>query len=74
MLLEGLFKSGLPFIFKGGTALMLLMNSAKRLSIDIDIILFLDILFEANHYTNIIQHEVNSSFLITSAKPASVGI
>ena len=39
MLLEGLSKSGLPFIFKGGTALMLLMNSAKRLSIDIDIIL-----------------------------------
>jgi predicted nucleotidyltransferase component of viral defense system len=39
MLLEGLAKSGLPFIFKGGTALMLLLNSAKRLSIDIDIIL-----------------------------------
>lgn len=39
LLLEGLAKSGLPFIFKGGTALMLLLNSAKRLSIDIDIIL-----------------------------------
>jgi len=130
MLLEGLSKSGLPFIFKGGTALMLLMNSAKRLSIDIDIILsekrddledvlnsfakeqgfnrielqhrnaasaiekahykffytpihkthegeeaiLLDILFEANHYTNIIQHEVNSSFLITSAKLAAVNV
>jgi predicted nucleotidyltransferase component of viral defense system len=38
LLLEGLSNSGLPFIFKGGTALMLLMNSAKRFSIDIDII------------------------------------
>jgi len=130
MLLEGLSKSGLPFIFKGGTALMLLTDAIKRLSIDIDIILserrdeledvlnsfakeqgfirielqhrnaasaiekahykffynpihkthdgeeaiLLDILFEANHYTNIIQHEVNAAFLITSAKPAAVSI
>ena len=39
LLLEGLSNVGLPFIFKGGTALMLLLNSAKRLSIDIDIII-----------------------------------
>ena len=39
LLLEGLSKSGLSFIFKGGTALMLLLDSAKRLSIDIDIII-----------------------------------
>ncbi|MBL7760563.1 MAG: nucleotidyl transferase AbiEii/AbiGii toxin family protein [Sediminibacterium sp.] len=39
LLLEGLSRSGLSFIFKGGTALMLLLDSAKRLSIDIDIIL-----------------------------------
>lgn len=38
LLLEGLVKSDLKFVFKGGTALMLLMQSAKRLSIDIDII------------------------------------
>ena len=38
MLLEGLAKSNLDFCFKGGTALMLLFGSAKRLSIDIDII------------------------------------
>lgn len=38
MLLEGLAKSDLNFVFKGGTALMLLLHSAKRLSIDIDII------------------------------------
>lgn len=35
LLLEGLSKSGLTFIFKGGTALLLLLDSAKRLSIDI---------------------------------------
>ena len=39
LLLEGLSASGLQFIFKGGTALMLLQGSTKRLSIDIDIIL-----------------------------------
>jgi len=37
-LLESLVLSGCPFIFKGGTAVMLQMDSAKRLSIDIDII------------------------------------
>ena len=39
LLLEGLVKSGIPFVFKGGTALMLHFQSTKRLSIDIDIIL-----------------------------------
>jgi predicted nucleotidyltransferase component of viral defense system len=39
LLLEGLVIEKLPFIFKGGTALMLHLNSTKRLSIDIDIIL-----------------------------------
>ncbi|MDL2230808.1 nucleotidyl transferase AbiEii/AbiGii toxin family protein [Bacteroidales bacterium OttesenSCG-928-L19] len=38
MLLEGLAKSDLNFVFKGGTALMLLFKSNRRLSIDIDII------------------------------------
>ena len=38
MLLEGLTKSDLNFVFKGGTALMLLFSSSRRLSIDIDII------------------------------------
>lgn len=37
-LLESLVLSGCPFVFKGGTALMLHMDSAKRFSIDIDII------------------------------------
>lgn len=39
LLLEGLVKQRLPFVFKGGTALMLHFDSLKRLSIDIDIIL-----------------------------------
>lgn len=39
LLLEGLAKEKIDFVFKGGTALMLHYNSAKRLSIDIDIII-----------------------------------
>lgn len=39
LLLEGLVKQNLPFVFKGGTALMLHFNSTKRLSIDVDIII-----------------------------------
>lgn len=39
LLLEGLSESNLKFVFKGETALMLLLNSTKRLSIDIDIII-----------------------------------
>ena len=38
LLLEGLVKRKLAFVFKGGTALMLHLNSTKRLSIDVDII------------------------------------
>ncbi|MDR2466638.1 MAG: nucleotidyl transferase AbiEii/AbiGii toxin family protein, partial [Prevotellaceae bacterium] len=38
LLLEGLAESGLNFVFKGGTSLMLLFDKPKRLSIDIDII------------------------------------
>ena len=38
LLLEGLVESGLPFIFKGGTAVMLLQKRPKRFSIDLDII------------------------------------
>ena len=38
-LLEQLSLSELPFVFKGGTSLILLLNEARRFSIDIDIIL-----------------------------------
>lgn len=43
LLLEGLVKQKLPFVFKGGTALMLHFNSTRRLSIDIDVIFPLEI-------------------------------
>lgn len=39
MLVEGLVRQKLSFVFKGGTALMLHFNSTRRLSIDIDIIM-----------------------------------
>lgn len=38
-LLECLKKTGLDFIFKGGTSLILLLDQPKRFSVDIDIIL-----------------------------------
>lgn len=37
-LLESLARSGCPFIFKGGSSLMLHFGSSRRLSIDVDII------------------------------------
>lgn len=37
-LLEALIHVGLPFVFKGGTSLMLLLKNPYRLSTDIDII------------------------------------
>lgn len=39
LLLEGLSKVNLEFVFKCRTALMLLLNSSRRLSIDIDIVI-----------------------------------
>ncbi|RLD15645.1 hypothetical protein DRI50_03815 [candidate division KSB1 bacterium] len=39
LLLEGLVESRMDFILKGGTALMLLQGSTKRLSIDVDIVM-----------------------------------
>lgn len=39
LLLEGLSTANFPFVFKGGTSLMLLTNSSRRLSVDIDIII-----------------------------------
>lgn len=37
-LLEAITRVGLPFVFKGGTSLLLLMDQPRRLSTDIDII------------------------------------
>jgi predicted nucleotidyltransferase component of viral defense system len=58
-LLEHLQNSGLEFIFKGGTALMLLLKEPKRFSIDIDIIIsnkpenmkrFLDVVLKSSDF------------------------
>lgn len=37
-LLENLVTSGLEFVFKGGTSLVLLLDEDNRFSIDIDIV------------------------------------
>ena len=37
-LLEAIARTGMPFIFKGGTSLMVLLSEPRRLSTDIDII------------------------------------
>lgn len=46
-LLEALVRVGLPFIFKGGTCLMLLMDVPRRLSTDIDIVVAPDMDLDA---------------------------
>ena len=118
-LLEALCRVEMPFIFKGGTSLMLLLEKPRRLSTDIDIIvapgtdvdhyleeagkifpfekveqqirkgknsiekrhykyyydspmkgqtpfyILLDILFEENHYSNVIRKPIRNELLIT---------
>lgn len=118
-LLEALCRVNMPFIFKGGTSLMLLLEHPRRLSTDIDIIvapgtdvdyyleeagkifpfekveqqirkgqnsiekrhykyyydspikgqmpfyILLDILFEENHYSKVIQKSIRNELLIT---------
>ncbi|MFY8035318.1 MAG: nucleotidyl transferase AbiEii/AbiGii toxin family protein, partial [Flexibacteraceae bacterium] len=51
VLLEEMGSSGVPFIFIGGTALMLLTQEPKRLSIDLDIIIE-DANFDAKEWLN----------------------
>lgn len=72
LLLEGLVKSDLKFVFKGGTALMLLLESTKRLSIDIDIIIsekqeleerFSSFLAEQGFTRFELQHRNNASII-----------
>ncbi|MFK7906880.1 MAG: nucleotidyl transferase AbiEii/AbiGii toxin family protein [Chitinophagales bacterium] len=69
LLLEGLVESQLDFVFKGGTALMLKLDSTKRLSIDIDIIVpniddslevKLEGFLEAKGFTKVELHERNA--------------
>ena len=126
-LLEALARVGLPFIFKGGTCLMLLMEKPRRLSTDIDIIvepgididnylelaskifpfksvdeqirvgknkivkrhfkfsykslinnkpfyILLDVLYEHNHYSEIISMEIKNDLLLTEAEYIKVNL
>ena len=47
LLLEGLSEHGLKYVFKGGTALMLLFNSEKRLSIGVHFNLSRNLIYAA---------------------------
>lgn len=128
-LLESLARSGCPFIFKGGSCLMLHFNTSRRLSIDIDIVcppgtdiesyighmaeeygfgevklvdrlsrdnvpkshakyyyevaygsqlrsdkILLDVLFEDNHYNNIVPLPIRSPFLKTEGEDIMVNV
>ena len=75
-LLENLAKSELDFIFKGGTALMLLLKEPKRFSIDIDIIVpkkpkdlqqIFDKLIESSVFTKVQVDERKSKSSIDKA-------
>jgi len=57
ILLEGLVESRLNFVFKGGTALMLMLDKSNRLSIDIDIIIENNILDLSNIVHSIVQNK-----------------
>lgn len=75
-LLEHLAKSDLKFIFKGGTALMLLLKEPKRFSIDIDIIVpqklknlqeLFDKIIENSIFTKVQENERKSKSSINKA-------
>lgn len=126
-LLEALARVGMPFRFKGGTCLILLMDKPRRLSTDIDIIvdpdtdldeyldkaseifpfvsveeqrrvgknnivkrhfkftydspinhkpfyILLDVLFEENHYEELVEKEIKNDLLLTEPEYLSVQI
>lgn len=126
-LVEALARVGMPFIFKGGTCLMLLMDHPRRLSTDIDIIvepgtdldeylqkaseifpfktaeeqkrvgknniekrhfkfiydspindrpfyILLDVLFENNHYSELVSKEIKNDLLLTEPDYLTVNL
>ncbi|MBS4016279.1 MAG: nucleotidyl transferase AbiEii/AbiGii toxin family protein, partial [Candidatus Latescibacteria bacterium] len=56
-LLENLHNSGLDFVFKGGTALILLFKTPRRFSIDIDVLLADDKHLES-HFQKVVEQGV----------------
>lgn len=126
-LLEALLEVGMPFIFKGGTSLTILLDKPKRLSTDIDIVvepdidinkyiinaskifpfknfkeqerkgknniikkhfeftydspafnrefyIILDVVFEKNHYSRIIEKPIMNDFVFTNSPYKNVNI
>jgi hypothetical protein len=71
-LLEGLAKANLGFVFKGGTALMLLMDSSKRLSIDIDIMLYDDSVNLEEIFEEMIQQQSFTRFELHERNTKSI--
>ncbi len=74
-LLESIKKAGLKFIFKGGTALLLLFNEIHRFSIDIDILVekdinnrFLNKIFRSLINSNKVFYEFEESERINTKK------
>ena len=76
MLLEALRVNKLDFIFKGGTALMLMIQEPRRFSIDIDIIIenkdqnigaILDSIVESTDFTGWEEHKRKAKSSIEKA-------
>ncbi|MGV8057107.1 MAG: nucleotidyl transferase AbiEii/AbiGii toxin family protein [Smithellaceae bacterium] len=70
LLLEGLAQSDLPFIFKGGSSVMLLQQMPRRFSIDIDIIVPEKADFDA-HFTRFIQAKNFTRFEVQKRNTSS---
>ncbi len=68
-LLEAIHRVGMPFIFKGGTSLLLLLNKPRRLSTDIDIIVshavdveeYIEKAGKIFPFTDVVEHRRNAS-------------
>lgn len=71
LLLEGLAKQKLDFVFKGGTALMLIMDSSKRLSIDIDIIIEKEPIDLEKIFNNLLESQGFTRFELQERKAAT---
>ena len=69
-LLEGLVEEKIEFVFKGGTSLMLLLESTKRLSIDIDIVIEnkVDLV---QQFANIVKNKEFARFELQERKKSS---
>ncbi len=74
ILLEKLVESGLDFIFKGGTSLVLLIDDFRRFSIDIDIITTLSQTEIKDVLTRVVEDSVFESFNLDEvrSKPGNI--